>query len=345
MKLTLRYLCAWVFIPVLMAFQGALASRYSVAAAPECAVSCDDGNACTTGDCSDPESGACIGQEVSCDDGNACTVEACDPTSGCLQQPISCDDNNACTADFCDPQAGCNFQPISCDDGDPNTVDSCNPAVGCENTMVDSDADSVPDAIDNCPDVPNADQADSDADLRGDACDACAADPGNDLDGDGVCDDVDNCPVVPNDQQDRDGDGQGNACDQCPNDADNDSDGDGVCGDVDNCDRVFNPDQTDTNRDGQGDACAPPTPEELIADLIHDVNGSGANQGVVNSLTVKLQNASSSIAGGKTQAACGQLKAFVSESKAQTGKALTAGEADALIREAGEIRSALGCAN
>jgi hypothetical protein len=38
----------------------------------------------------------------------------------------------------------------------------------------DRDGDGVPDDEDNCPDVPNADQADSDGDGLGDACDDCA---------------------------------------------------------------------------------------------------------------------------------------------------------------------------
>ena len=37
----------------------------------------------------------------------------------------------------------------------------------------DADADSVPDALDDCPRVANPDQADSDGDGRGDACDVC----------------------------------------------------------------------------------------------------------------------------------------------------------------------------
>lgn len=82
---------------------------------------------------------------------------------------------------------------------------------------LDFDRDRVLDADDNCPDVPNADQADADFDDVGDACDACPRDPSNDYDGDGVCSDVDNCILAPNaDQADSDGDGIGDACERAP---------------------------------------------------------------------------------------------------------------------------------
>ncbi|MCB9626268.1 MAG: thrombospondin type 3 repeat-containing protein [Sandaracinaceae bacterium] len=58
----------------------------------------------------------------------------------------------------------------------------------------DRDMDGVPDAIDNCPDIPNADQADLNDDDEGDVCD-------DDIDGDGllnICEIpvTDMCPLV-----------------------------------------------------------------------------------------------------------------------------------------------------
>ena len=61
------------------------------------------------------------------------------------------------------------------------------------NPELDTDADGVPDRLDNCPLTANPDQADADMDGIGDACD--------------------NCRTTPNaDQLDTDGDGVGDAC-------------------------------------------------------------------------------------------------------------------------------------
>ncbi|MCC6623667.1 MAG: hypothetical protein IT385_20585 [Deltaproteobacteria bacterium] len=77
--------------------------------------------------------------------------------------------------------------------------------------------------VDNCPIVPNADQANADHDLLGDVCDDCPRDADNDVDGDTICGDVDNCPEVSNGSQvDFDDDDVGDLCDF-------DVDGDGVC--------------------------------------------------------------------------------------------------------------------
>lgn len=126
----------------------------------------------------------------------------------------------------------------------------------------DSDKDTIPDANDNCPTIPNSDQSDVDDDGTGDVCDTCT-----DIDGDGygnpgfqenTCPD-DNCPDTPNaNQTDTDHDAIGDACDECPNDPLNDADTDDICGGVDNCPSVYNPGQTDTDADGTGDACELP---------------------------------------------------------------------------------------
>ena len=60
-------------------------------------------------------------------------------------------------------------------------------------TLLDVDDDGIPDGEDNCPMMPNQDQADGDGDTVGDVCD--------------------NCPTVENpDQTDSDGNGEGDAC-------------------------------------------------------------------------------------------------------------------------------------
>ena len=90
--------------------------------------------------------------------------------------------------------------------------------------------------FDNCPLVPNPDQADDDGDDVGNVCD--------------------NCPGVANaDQRDTDDDLTGDVCDVCPFDADNDADADSICGDVDNCRAIPNRDQEDYDSDGLGDIC------------------------------------------------------------------------------------------
>ncbi|MEA2221140.1 MAG: hypothetical protein QOJ35_3766, partial [Solirubrobacteraceae bacterium] len=100
------------------------------------------------------------------------------------------------------------------------TDDSGNEGISTPSTFTidaDADGDGVPDPVDNCVAVANADQRDSDGDGIGDACDPTPFPPPPDRDADGVPDATDNCPDVANaDQRDSDGDGIGDACDPTP---------------------------------------------------------------------------------------------------------------------------------
>ena len=116
----------------------------------------------------------------------------------------------------------------------------------------DRDDDGIFNVSDNCPDIPNVDQADFDGDGLGDVCDP-------DDDNDGILDVDDNCQFTVNpDQADLDADGLGDVCDDDP-------DGDGVAA-GDNCPITPNADQLDNDGDGLGDACDPDDDNDTVLD-------------------------------------------------------------------------------
>jgi hypothetical protein len=122
--------------------------------------------------------------------------------------------------------------------------DACNP---------DIDGDGVPNAVDDCPLIADAQQN------MPPGTAGCTTDE----DHDGVADQYDNCIGVPNpDQSDINNNGLGDACDV-------DQDGDGindknsdlsvkpVSAGGDNCPKTFNPDQANSTNSALGDACNP----------------------------------------------------------------------------------------
>ncbi len=174
------------------------------------------------------------------------------------------------------------------------------------NGCPDTDGDGICDQVDNCPLIPNPDQADCDNDNEGDVCetdsdndnvpDACDICVGNDAtgdtDGDGICDDLDNCVFIMNvDQADCDNDGEGDVCeidtdgDNIPDgcdictgdDATGDTDGDGICDDTDNCVSTVNPDQADCDNDNEGDVCEVDSDGDNVPDACDICTGNDAS--------------------------------------------------------------------
>ena len=237
---------------------------------------CDDANACTVDVCRVQDK-VCVHTTIGCDDGNACTTDVCYPDTGCThafsQDP--CNDFDNCTlVDKCVDGACVGTKKVDCDDKDECTEDFCDPWSTCKNVPDEAACDDGdPCTLDLCD--------------KGKGCTLVAFD--------GPCDDGDPCTEdtvcdggicagspVPACTPDEDGDGVPTAEDNCPaakNPDQTDTDGDGAgdaCdpdadGDLvpnsqDNCPLVSNPDQEDANLDGIGDACYPDTD----GDGVHD---------------------------------------------------------------------------
>jgi Thrombospondin type 3 repeat len=138
-----------------------------------------------------------VGQQVaadfSCSDDqgiSACQAVQCVVNAGVVDINSCVDVQDA--ADIDTSTAGSYVFAVKATDTAGNwTTVSTHFSVGSGNDggLTDTDGDGIPDSSDNCPSVPNPDQADSDHDGFGDACDG-------DRDGDGVPNGDDACPDV-----------------------------------------------------------------------------------------------------------------------------------------------------
>jgi uncharacterized repeat protein (TIGR01451 family) len=160
-----------------------------------------------------------LGDACDCDRDGDGTFE-CDPADpGAPPLPACAGGETSDCSDNCEgivnlDQADADGDGIgdACDcDGDNDGVFECDPADPTGPLLLPICGGGIfVGCWDNCPSVPNADQADSDDDGIADACEA-------DFDADQVVDDNDNCPDVANpDQADSDGDGVGDACEEAP---------------------------------------------------------------------------------------------------------------------------------
>lgn len=148
---------------------------------------------------------------------------------------------------------------LACDDGPVAAVEPVPPG---PSSVEDADVDGRRNPEDNCAAIANPDQVDADGDGVGDACD--------------------NCRTIANSAQlDGDADGIGDACESNGNTpppplpppgtplppSSADLDGDTIRNEFDNCAFASNPDQTDSDADGMGNACDADDDNDAVADL------------------------------------------------------------------------------
>ena len=87
----------------------------------------------------------------------------------------------------------------------------------------------------------------------------------------------------------------------------------------------------------------PSSTEDDINDLIALVESFGLPRGPENSLITKLDHALAAVEASDTATVCSDLTAFINECQAQSGKKLTADQANQLITAANQIKTDLGC--
>lgn len=83
-----------------------------------------------------------------------------------------------------------------------------------------------------------------------------------------------------------------------------------------------------------------------ISNLINTVQTFNLKQGISNSLDSKLQNIQTALNAaqeGSVGSTCNQINAFINETQAQSGKALTVDQANQLITSANRIKAVIGC--
>jgi uncharacterized delta-60 repeat protein len=81
---------------------------------------------------------------------------------------------------------------------------------------------------------------------------------------------------------------------------------------------------------------------EQVGDLIRIVNGYQLGK-LGTSLQDKLETVQLMLAANKPKPACANLRSFLSQIRAQTGKGLTVEQADEITRSGGRIETAIGC--